>query len=91
MQIDATRVHFIASAAPGEALPIRAFSPLEQLPPAIQMISQTFPLTHFCHAFRLVNMQDAGIGFIVWDLVFMFLGAVACCGGAAVLLQRIQE
>ena len=61
------------------------------MPPAIQMISQTFPLTHFCHAFLLVNMQDAGIGFIVWDLVFMFLGAVACCGGAAVLLQRIQE
>ena len=68
-----------------------AFSPLEQLPPAIQMISQTFPLTHFCHAFRLVNLQDAGIGFIGWDLVFMFLGAVAWCGGAAVLLQRIPE
>jgi ABC-2 type transport system permease protein len=68
-----------------------AFSPLEQLPPAIQMISETFPLTHFCHAFRLVNMQNADFSFITGDLLFMFLGAVACGAGAAVLLQRIQE
>ena len=68
-----------------------AFSPLEDLPPGIQMISQTFPLTHFCHAFRLVNMRNAGMGFIVGDLVFMLLGAVVSCAGAALLLQRIQE
>ncbi len=68
-----------------------AFAPLEQLPPAIQMIAQTFPLTHFCRAFRLVNMQNAGIGFIAGDLGFMFLGAVVSCAGAAFLLQRIQE
>jgi len=68
-----------------------AFTPLEQLPPAIQMISETFPLTHFCHAFRLVNMQNAEIGFITGDLLFMLAGAVASCAGAAFLLQRIQE
>jgi len=68
-----------------------AFSPLEQLPPAIQMISQTFPLTHFCHAFRLVNMHNADTGFIAGDLFFMLFGAVVSCAGAAFLLQRIQE
>jgi len=68
-----------------------AFSPLEQLPPAIQMISETFPLTHFCHAFRLINMQNADAGFITGDLFFMLLGAVVSCAGAGLLLQRIQE
>ena len=68
-----------------------AFSPLENLPPAIQDIAETFPLTHFCHAFRLVNMQNADFGFIVGDLVFMLVGAVLCCAGAAFLLNRIQE
>jgi ABC-2 type transport system permease protein len=68
-----------------------AFAPLEQLPPAIRMISQTFPLTHFCHAFRLVNMHNAGVSFIAGDLLFMLLGAIVSCAGAAFLLQRIQE
>jgi ABC-2 type transport system permease protein len=68
-----------------------AFSPLEQLPPAVQWISETFPLTHFCHAFRLINMQNAHFSFIMGDLLFMLLGAVVCCAGAAFLLQRIQE
>ncbi len=68
-----------------------AFSPLEQLPPAIQMISQTFPLTHFCHAFRLINMRNADFSFITGDLLFMLFGAIVSCAGAAFLLQRIQE
>jgi ABC-2 type transport system permease protein len=68
-----------------------AFAPLEQLPPAIQAIAQTFPLTHFCHAFRLVNLQNAEFGFIVGDLLFMLLGTVLSCAGAAFLLKRIQE
>ncbi len=68
-----------------------AFAPLEQLPTAIQMISQTFPLTHFCHAFRLVNLHGAPFGFIAGDLAFLLLGAVASCAGAVYLLQRIQE
>ena len=68
-----------------------AFVSLEQLPPGIQFISQTFPLTHFCHAFRLVNLYNADFSFIAGDLVFLFLGAVVTCAGAAFLLQRIQE
>ena len=68
-----------------------AFAPLEQLPPAIQAISQTFPLTHFCHAFRMVSMRNADLGFIAPDLLFMLAGAVISCAGAAFLLQRIQE
>lgn len=68
-----------------------AFAPLDQLPGGIQIISQTFPLTHFCHAFRLVNMQNADLSFITGDLIFLLLGAVVTCAGAAILLQRIQE
>jgi ABC-2 type transport system permease protein len=68
-----------------------AFAPLEQLPQAIQYISQTFPLTHFCHAFRLINLQNADFSFIVKDLVFLLLGAVVTCGGAGLLLSRTQE
>ena len=68
-----------------------AFAPLEQLPPAIQMISETFPLTHFCHAFRLVNMQNAELSFISGDLLFLLAGAIVTCAGAGLLLARIQE
>jgi len=68
-----------------------SFAPLEQLPAGIRMISQTFPLTHFCHAFRMINLHNSDIHFIIGDLVFLFLGAVITCVGAGVLLQRIQE
>ena len=68
-----------------------AFTPLEQLPPAIQMIAETFPLTHFCHAFRLVNLQNAELTFISGDLLFMLAGAIISCACAGLLLQRIQE
>ncbi len=68
-----------------------AFAPLEQLPEAIRYISQTFPLTHFCHAFRLISLQNADFSFIVSDLVFLALGALLTCGGAGLLLSRSQE
>lgn len=68
-----------------------AFAPLEQLPSGIQLISQTFPLTHFCHAFRMVNLHGAGFSFIAGDLTFLLLGAVITCAGAGILLRRIQE
>jgi ABC-type multidrug transport system permease subunit len=68
-----------------------AFAPLDQLPPGIRMLSQTFPLTHFCHAFRLVNLCNAELSFIGGDLVFLALGAVVTCAGAGILLRRIQE
>jgi ABC-2 type transport system permease protein len=68
-----------------------AFAPLDQLPHTIRCISQTFPLTHFCHAFRLISLQNADFSFIVHDLVFLLLGAVITCGGAGLLLSRAQE
>jgi ABC-2 type transport system permease protein len=68
-----------------------AFAPLEQLPPAIRMLSQAFPLTHFCHAFRMVSLGQLGVSFIVGDLVFLAVGAVVTCFGAGLLLRRIQD
>jgi ABC-2 type transport system permease protein len=68
-----------------------AFAPLEQLPPAIRYLSEGFPLTHFCRAFRLVNLYRAGPAFYSNDLIFLLVGAIVTFLGAAVLLKRIQE
>jgi ABC-2 type transport system permease protein len=68
-----------------------AFAPLEQLPKAIQFVSELFPLTHFCRAFRLVNMYHAGAQFYVGDLVVLLAGALITFLGAAFLLKRIEQ
>ncbi len=68
-----------------------AFAPLEQLPPPLMWVAQTFPLTHFCHAFRLINLQNAGFSFIVGDVAFLVVGSLLTCGGAALLLSREQD
>ncbi len=68
-----------------------AFASLEQLPASVRVISQSFPLTHFCHAFRMVSLGHAGMSAILGDLAFLALGAVATCLGAALLLRRIQD
>ena len=68
-----------------------AFAPLDQLPHGIRMLSQAFPLTHFCHAFRMVSLGQAGISSILGDLIFLLLGAVVTCLGASLLLRRIQD
>ena len=68
-----------------------AFAPLEQLPRAIRYLSECFPLTHFCRAFRLVNLYRASPGFYSGDLIFMAVGALVTFVGAALLLKRIQE
>jgi ABC-2 type transport system permease protein len=68
-----------------------AFASLGQLPDSIRFLSQTFPLTHFCHAFRMVNMRDASLSFIAGDLAFLAIGAVVTCAGAAWLLQRAED
>lgn len=68
-----------------------AFAPLENLPGPIQTIAQTFPLTHFCHAFRLINLQNASLSFIASDLAFLAIGAVITCVGAGWLLRRMHE
>lgn len=68
-----------------------AFAPLEQLPENIRFIPQIFPLTHFCHAFRLINLYHADFHFIAKDLIILALGALVTCGGAALLLSRSQD
>lgn len=68
-----------------------AFAPLEQLPEPVRLLSQSFPLTHFCHAFRMINLRDADLAFIAGDLAFLLLGALVTCGGAAFLLRRAQD
>lgn len=68
-----------------------AFAPLDQLPSGIRMISETFPLTHFCRAFRLVNMYNADFSFIAGDIVFLLVGSLVTCAGAAFLLRRIED
>ena len=68
-----------------------AFAPLEQLPTGIRYVSELFPLTHFCRAFRLVNMYDAGAQFYVTDLVVLLAGALITFAGAVFLLKRIEQ
>ncbi|HJW39441.1 MAG TPA: ABC transporter permease [Candidatus Udaeobacter sp.] len=68
-----------------------AFAPLEQLPKAVRYISELFPLTHFCRAFRLVNMYHAAPHFYVGDLVILLAGAFITFLGAAFLLKRIEQ
>jgi ABC transporter DrrB family efflux protein len=68
-----------------------AFAPLEQLPTAIRYVSELFPLTHFCRAFRLVNMYNAGAQFYVTDLVVLLAGALITFAGAVFLLKRIEQ
>ncbi len=68
-----------------------AFAPLEQLPKVIRYISELFPLTHFCRAFRLVNMYHAGPQFYVADLVVLLAGALITFLGASFLLKRIEQ
>jgi len=68
-----------------------AFAPLEQLPKAVRYVSELFPLTHFCRAFRLVNMYHAAPQFYLGDLVVLLAGAFVTFLGAAFLLKRIEQ
>ena len=68
-----------------------AFAPLERLPKAIGYASELFPLTHFCRAFRLVNLYHAAPSFYAPDLIIMLAGAVVTFVGAAFLLKRIEQ
>jgi ABC-2 type transport system permease protein len=68
-----------------------AFAPLDQLPQSIQKLAQAFPLTHFCHAFRMVSLGHAGFPQVAGDLIYLAAGAVVTCLGSAFLLRRIQD
>ena len=68
-----------------------AFAPLEQLPKVIRYVSELFPLTHFCRAFRLVNLYRAAPEFYAQDLVMLSAGVVITFIGAVYLLRRIEQ
>jgi len=68
-----------------------AFAPLEQLPAAIRYISELFPLTHFCRAFRLVNLYRAAPQFYAADLIMLSAGVLITFIGAGYLLRRIEQ
>jgi ABC-type multidrug transport system ATPase subunit/ABC-type multidrug transport system permease subunit len=68
-----------------------AFSPLGQLPFSVRIFSELFPLTHFCRAFRSVNLYRAHWDFISVDLLALAIGAIVTCVGAAYLLRVAEE
>jgi ABC-2 type transport system permease protein len=68
-----------------------AFSPLELLPPSVRAFSELFPLTHFCRAFRSVNLYNADLGAIAVDLICLAAGAIVTCVGAAFLLRNADD
>lgn len=68
-----------------------AFAPLDQLPKLIRYFAELFPLTHFCRAFRLVNLYRAGLSYIAIDLAALCLGVLITFVGAAFLLKRIEQ
>jgi ABC-type multidrug transport system ATPase subunit/ABC-type multidrug transport system permease subunit len=68
-----------------------AFSPLGQLPFSVRIFSELFPLTHFCRAFRSVNLYRAHWDFISVDLLALAIGAIVTCVGAAYLLRVTEE
>lgn len=67
-----------------------AFGSLDQLPEGIRTIAQCFPLTHYCQAFRLVSLGGVGWTAIAPDLAFLLIGAIVTCGGAALLMRRME-
>ena len=68
-----------------------AFAPVEQLPPFIRYISEIFPLTHFCRAFRLVHLYRAPLAYYAPSLLVLLAGAVLTFVGAAFLLKRVEQ
>ena len=68
-----------------------AFAPLTQLPRVIRYISELFPLTHFCRAFRLVNLYRATPQYYAEDLVMLSVGVLITFLGAVILLKRIEQ
>ncbi len=65
-----------------------AFAPIERLPDTVRLVSDIFPLTHFCEAFRMASLRNADFSFFAGDLLFLAIGAVVTCGGAAWILSR---
>jgi ABC-2 type transport system permease protein len=68
-----------------------AFAPLDQLPKFIRYFAELFPLTHFCHAFRLMNLYRAGVSYLTVDLAALCFGVLITFVGAVFLLRRIEQ
>lgn len=68
-----------------------AFASLDALPSSIRFISNTFPLTHFCRAFRQINLRDASFSAISGELIFLTAATIVTCVGAALLLRRTAD
>ena len=68
-----------------------AFAPLDRLPALIRYFSELFPLTHFCRAFRLVNLYRADFSYLAVDLAALCFGVLITFVGAAFLLKRIEQ
>jgi ABC-2 type transport system permease protein len=68
-----------------------AFAPLDQLPRLIRYFAELFPLTHFCRAFRLVNLYRADFSYLTIDLAALCFGVLITFIGAAFLLKRIEQ
>jgi ABC-type multidrug transport system permease subunit len=68
-----------------------AFSALRQVPFSVRIFSELFPLTHFCRAFRSVNLYRADWSSIAGDLTALAVGAIVTCVGAAYLLRVAEE
>ena len=68
-----------------------AFASLDQLPRVVLWVSEAFPLTHFCRAYRIVSLGQQGISAISADLGFLLVGAFIACAGASFFLSRMQD
>jgi ABC-2 type transport system permease protein len=68
-----------------------AFAPLAQLPQVIRYVSELFPLTHFCRAFRLVNLYRAAPQYYAEDLIMLAAGVLITFVGAVILLKRVEQ
>jgi ABC-2 type transport system permease protein len=64
-----------------------AFAPISQLPGSIQILSSAFPLTHYCHAFRLINIYGASPALFMEDFVILFIGFVLLLAASTLLLR----
>jgi ABC-2 type transport system permease protein len=68
-----------------------AFASLDQLPPVVLWVSEAFPLTHFCRAYRIVSLGQQSVSAITTDLGFLLAGALITCAGASFFLSRMQD
>jgi ABC-2 type transport system permease protein len=66
-----------------------AFGPLSQLPRSVQLLSSVFPLTHYCHAFRLINIYNADPALILGDLLVLLLGSILLLAASTQLLKQV--